>query len=345
MKKFLYIILFSLTLSSCSSLDSLGSLFSDDKKIFYLSAYENVKIVEQDSNITGKNVHPVQIAPERISGALQQFIIRVGKDTFSMFPDNKINFVSEAISKALANAKPDEDVVFTMENWYAGLPGTRLRDNKVVSGRLFYKRDGLNLIFGSVLRDGFTSTTDPMLNTRNPDLKTNPYLPGSRTISIKNPYALAAPPNTGIVRPKIARGRADWVVLTRQALKARAPLTPAQKQMAKATNIEVEGLRNELQQLKRELQTMRGSPKQNYYYQQPYYGNRQQYQQPYPPVKAYPYPYPPNQMIYQNPNLQNIPQGNQQDNRQISLKSLENMRSRGLISEESYLNKLKELGY
>jgi hypothetical protein len=27
------------------------------------------------------------------------------------------------------------------------------------------------------------------------------------------------------------------------------------------------------------------------------------------------------------------------------LKSLENMRSRGLISEESYLKKLKELGY
>ena len=163
MKKFLHIILFSLTLSSCSSLDSFGDFFSDDKKIFYLSAYENVKIVEQDSNITGKNIHPVQIAPERISGALQQFIIRVGKDTFSMFPDNKIDFVSEAISKALANAKPGEDVVFTMENWYAGLPGTRLRDNKVVSGRLFYKRDGLNLIFGSVLRDGFTSTTDPIL--------------------------------------------------------------------------------------------------------------------------------------------------------------------------------------
>ena len=50
-------------------------------------------------------------------------------------------------------------------------------------------------------------------------------------------------------------------------------------------------------------------------------------------------------MIYSNPNVQNTPQANQQNNRQISLKSLENMRSRGLISEESYLKKLKELGY
>ena len=62
------------------------------------------------------------------------------------------------------------------------------------------------------MRDGFSSTTDPMLNVRNPDLKTNPYVPGSRTISLKI-LILAAPPNSGIVRPKIARGRADWVVL------------------------------------------------------------------------------------------------------------------------------------
>ena len=57
------------------------------------------------------------------------------------------------------------------------------------------------------------------------------------------------------------------------------------------------------------------------------------YNTPYP----YPYSYPPNQMIYSNPNVQNTPQANQQNNRQISSKSLENMRSRGLISEESYL--------
>ena len=89
-------------------------------KYFYLSSYENVKIVRQDSKITGANIHPVKIKPEQISSALQQFIIRVGNDTFSMFPDNKIDFVSDAISKALAEAKSDEDVVFTMENWYSG---------------------------------------------------------------------------------------------------------------------------------------------------------------------------------------------------------------------------------
>ena len=33
-----------------------------------------------------------------------------------------------------------------MEDWYSGLPGTRLKDNRVVSGRVFYNKDGLNVI-------------------------------------------------------------------------------------------------------------------------------------------------------------------------------------------------------
>ena len=47
-------------------------MLSDDE-IFYLSAYENVKIVRQDSKITGANIHPIQIKPEQISSALQHF--------------------------------------------------------------------------------------------------------------------------------------------------------------------------------------------------------------------------------------------------------------------------------
>ena len=60
-----------------------------------------------------------------------------------------------------------------------------------------------------------------MLQSRNPDLKKNPYMPGSRLVSVKNPFALAVPPNSGIMKPRIAKGRADWIVLTRTALVAR----------------------------------------------------------------------------------------------------------------------------
>tara|TARA_B100001248_G_scaffold228646_1_gene187658 strand:- start:414 stop:644 length:231 start_codon:yes stop_codon:yes gene_type:complete len=74
------------------------------------------------------------------------------------------------------------------------------------------------------------------------------------------------------------------------------------------------------------------------------YGNympRQQYNFPPPPYGYYPNP------NYQYPIQQNS-QVNQQipnNNRQISLKSLESMRQRGLISEETYIKKVQELGY
>ena len=59
-----------------------------------------------------------------------------------------------------------------MEDWYSGIYlEKKLKDNRVVSWKSFYNRDGLNVIFGSVLRKGFQSTTDPMLQVRNPDLK------------------------------------------------------------------------------------------------------------------------------------------------------------------------------
>ena len=112
--------------------------------------------------------------------------------------------------------------------------------------------------------------------------------------------------------------------------------------MARSSNIEMQGLRNELQQLKKELRSMR-NPNQNYQY-----GNRGGYPNVSPPPTPYPYPYPyPYPAPYQNPN-QYYPVPNKQrinPNRELTFKSLENMRSRGLISEENYLKKLKELGY
>ena len=64
---------------------------------------------------------------------------------------------------------------------------------------------------------------------------------------------------------------------------------------------------------------------------------------PYQNNYAFPQPGINNPGYYQqNPVIQpsnNIP------NNQLTLKSLESMRERGLISEENYFKKLKELGY
>ena len=63
----------------------------------------------------------------------------------------------------------------------------------------------------------------------NPDLKTNPYAPGSRYQTIKSKYILTTIPNSGVFRPKEARGRVDWLVFTPKALTARSDLSFDQK--------------------------------------------------------------------------------------------------------------------
>ncbi len=355
MRSHFFILIFALILSSCSNLtDSVSGFFSDEKVLF-LSAYENVKVVDQDSNLSGKNIHPINISDDRIEGALRLLLFRVGKKTSSLFPGDKIKVISDGISRGLSIANSNEDVIFTAESWYSDLPGTRLKDNRVVSGRVFYNKDGLNVIFGSVLRKGFQSTTDPMLVSRNPDLKKNPYMPGSRLVSVKNPFALAVPPNSGIQRPRVARGRVDWIILTNKSLIARSNISESQRNLARSSNIEVQGLKNEVEQLRQELRSIR-NPNQRYQYPpqgntynrqtniQPY-GYQYPYRYPSPYPYAYPQPYQyPNQQAYPNSNNR-VLQNQGQSSRELSLKSLENMRARGLISEESYLKKLKELGY
>ena len=67
---------------------------------------------------------------------------------------------SIAISEALAEARPNQDVVFTMEGWYKKIYQTICNFWKIV----LHNKNGLNIIFGSVMRKGSLSETDPMLS-------------------------------------------------------------------------------------------------------------------------------------------------------------------------------------
>ncbi|MAZ46123.1 MAG: hypothetical protein CMM98_00900 [Rickettsiales bacterium] len=335
-KKFSFTLIF-VFLSSCSTLNPF-----EENKFYYKSGYQRVQLDIENNN--AKNIHPIKINPLKIEGALKLIITKWGPRSETLFQKEKYLPYSVAISEALAEAKQNQDVVFTVEGWYRK---KTLSENRVTSGRVFYDKNGLNIIFGSIMRKGNISDTDPMLSAGiNPDLKRNPYVPGSRYQSVKSEFLLSTIPNSGVFRPKEAKGRADWLVFTKKALQARDDLTANQRKFATGANIQVQGLRDEVQQLRRELQSLKnpGQPG-PYGYPQYQYGARPPYQQPtYPIQGAYPY-YPPAPPYgYPAPPQQYFPAQRPQTNN-LSLKSLEKMRERGLISEENYLKKLKELGY
>ena len=344
MKKILYLVVLFF-LSSCSSINVF-----DGNKFYYKSGYQRVQLDSEDKRV--KNIHPINIKADSIEGALKLIITTYGGKPQALFPDDRVFSYSKAISEALLEAGPDEDVVFTLEGWYKQ---KGLSANKVTSGRIFYNKSGLNLIFGSILREGNKNETDPMLgNALNPNLVKNPYAPGSRFQTINNKYKLSALPYSGVFRPNIAKNRKDWLVFSSKALRPRATLSRQEQTIALRSNIGVEQLKKELQDLRRELRSVRSPYQQNggYYYppqspqsnspyiQRPYDINNQR---PYQNNYIYSQPRTNNPGYYQqNPVTQprnNIP------NNQLTLKSLESMRERGLISEENYLKKLKELGF
>ena len=313
----------------------------EDNKFYYKSGFQRVQLDIEDKKTN--NIHPVKIDPQRIEGALKLVLTSFGTKPQQLFPNEKVYDYSIAISEALADAEKNQDIVFTIEGWYKQ---KGLSDNRVTSGRIFYNKSGLNLIFGSILRKGNIQETDPLLKAGlNKDLERNRYAPGSRFQTIKNKFRLSALPNSGVFRPSIAKGRRDWLVFSNKALRARGFLSKREQTTALQSNIQVKDLRAEVESLRQELKSMKSPNRQQYgnYYppnyrsapydinsqQQPYYNNR------------YPRPYP-----YPNYNQQYINSQNQRPNgSQLTLKSLESMRERGLISEESYLKKLKELGF
>ena len=176
------------------------------------------------------------------------------------------------------------------------------------------------------MRKGNITETDPLLAAGlNPDLKSNPYVPGSRIQSVKNPYALSAPPNEGVFRPRQAKGRLDWLVFTKKALRPRSNLSQKDRKLAYKSNIQVQGLKKELQQLKTELRNL----KNNQYQNMPApYG----YQIPTP----VPYRYPTQNNQFRNQN------NNQRD---LEVRALKSMREQGVISQKEYNARLRQLGY
>ena len=332
------IVLSFLFLCSCSINETFQSTFGS--KFFYKSGHEAVRLANQDVK-TIKNIHPINIPMEKVEGALRLILIKEKNTSHQLFDERDLSNYSRAISDALREAKPHQDVIITVEGWYKA---KYIKNNHVSSARIFYNRKGLNIIFGSIMRKGIVHETDALVAaTVNPDLKKNPYVPGSRTKSIKNPYALTAPINSGVFRPKEARNRVDWLVFTPKALRSRGPISVEDRRLAYRSNIEVQNFRNELNKLKAELRNFRNNRNLNYsnQYNNPkyqYYENKSKYIQP-----RYNYPY--NQRYFESPNI------SQNSNQRITNSSIRNakinevinLRKRGLISKEEFDQRIKNL--
>lgn len=138
-----------------SALDLLPDFFGkkEPEGIYVFEAGQQyVKLVKREKGAAGSNAHPVQISPQQLRTVLEG--IKVRKDTgliaelneeVAVFAASEIATLSATISRGLEQAKPDEDLIFVVIGMHEGLIS---KEQLGISGRVFYEDGKLNLIFG-----------------------------------------------------------------------------------------------------------------------------------------------------------------------------------------------------
>lgn len=117
----------------------------------FQAGQQYVKIVKREKG-EGSNAQPVRLTPQQVRTVLEG--IKVRKDTgllsenneqVPVFVESEISTLSAAISRGLEQAKADEDLIFVVIGMHEGI---LTKEQIGISGRVFYEDGKLNLIFG-----------------------------------------------------------------------------------------------------------------------------------------------------------------------------------------------------
>jgi hypothetical protein len=125
---------------------------SNDDVLWKSGFHFVVKYDQQDSGKLGKNDHPVELNDSTISNALDALryedkSLLTGKvEILPVFTVNQVEVLSKQLAKGLKDASPEQDIIFVLGN--SGQKLLILKDNTFLAGRAFYKDDRLNIILG-----------------------------------------------------------------------------------------------------------------------------------------------------------------------------------------------------
>lgn len=145
------------------------------------------------------NRHPVSLSTGELREALASLTVQL-PDTpkpVAIFGDPELDVLSEQLRAGLQQAGTDQDLVFAVIGEIPLLKSFASMD-VVTTGRVFYRENGLNLIFGMV-REW----------VKERDRRLQPFLPGSRLHEAALPGPVSSASGSVVHLPN----RPDWVVL------------------------------------------------------------------------------------------------------------------------------------
>ena len=131
----------------------------EEGQVIWQGGDQFIKIVPREEARGGPlhpNQHPVQIGLEQMKEVLQSLQLRTKSALFSdetertpLFTHSEIAVLSSGLARALARAKPEEDVIFKVMGMHKGLIA---KERMFMAGRVFYQGNRLHFIFGDLYK-------------------------------------------------------------------------------------------------------------------------------------------------------------------------------------------------
>ena len=114
-----------------------------------------VALVPQDEDTAPPNDHPASVAPEDIERMLGSLRFRYSDEETNtppaaVFNEEQIEILGPALATGLGRATPSQDVTFSIIGAHRMSPDAIVRRNRLTAGRVFFRQDKLNVIFGEI---------------------------------------------------------------------------------------------------------------------------------------------------------------------------------------------------
>ena len=270
----------SLALSLAFALSSCAIFGVDDssKKTLWEQDDQYIRIVPQDVRNALPNGHPVTLSSTQIKTVLGILEVNFQKKekTFStrtdiyqaIFTEEQIELLGDTLSRGLRKAGPRQDITFGLVGYYRIGLASFLKVRRVVTGRVFYHDERLNIIFGR-LRGDYPEPKGAGAMVAIPPERD--MTPGSRAVLKSGRWTIRSAIEIDLYESGDS-ARKDWVTIDPKEAVAkaeermkRAQVEPkraaqeSQKLQEEATRLQSEqqALRDKVDQLEEELETVK----------------------------------------------------------------------------------------
>lgn len=150
-KRIAMALLIAATATGCAALPGAPGAANAENPPAYVNVVRTsavqVRLVPQGTEKAKRNQHPAAFQPDQVQALIASLRVKAsGGETVSLTSSARMSSLARGLSKAFAQAGSRQDVAFVVFRRGGGMfDGSR----HVTSGRLFYRDNTLNIIFGA----------------------------------------------------------------------------------------------------------------------------------------------------------------------------------------------------